>query len=268
MQTAATDAEEFLRSGDPTRALSALQSTIRQRPADAQLRVFLAQLLMVLGQWERAVQQLSVVGEMDASALPMVYTYRAAVQCELLRRAVFAGQRSPLVFGEPEGWIARLVQALGSDASGHHAEAAELRAHGFKEAIGTAGQINGQSFEWIADADSRLGPVLEAMIDGGYYWIPFGRIRRIVIEPPENLGDLVWTPAQFTWTNEGQVIGHIPTRYVGSEGADDELRLGRKTEWRPLGGEGFAGLGQRVLATDVDEVALLDVRELVFDAHS
>lgn len=265
MQTAAAEAEELLRAGDPIRALSALQSTIRQRPADPQLRVFLAQLLMVLGQWERAVQQLSVLGEMDASALPMVYTYRAAVQCELLRRAVFAGQRSPLVFGQPEGWIARLIQALTSDASGQQAESTESRERAFEEAAGTAGRINGQPFNWIADADTRLGPVLEAMLDGGYYWIPFQRIQRIVIEPPENLGDLVWTPAQFTWTNEGQSVGHIPTRYVGSEDADDALRLGRKTEWQALGGDGFAGLGQRVLTTDADEVALLDVREIIFE---
>ena len=35
------------------------------------------------------------------------------------------------------------------------------------------------AFEWIADADDRLGPVLEAIVNGRYYWVPFERVRRI-----------------------------------------------------------------------------------------
>jgi type VI secretion system protein ImpE len=58
-------------------------------------------------------------------------------------------------------------------------------------------------------------------------------------------------------------VGFIPTRYAGTETADDSaLRLARKTEWTPIGSEAFAGRGQRVLATSADEVPLLEVREL------
>jgi len=58
--------------------------------------------------------------------------------------------------------------------------------------------------------------------------------------------DLVWAPAQLTWTNGGEAMGMIPTRYPGSEqAADNALRLARKTQWQPLGDEQYAGLGQR-----------------------
>ena len=43
-------------------------------------------------------------------------------------------------------------------------------------AIHLRGSLNGQPFEWVADADSRLGPVMEAIINGRYYWVPFARL--------------------------------------------------------------------------------------------
>jgi hypothetical protein len=66
----------------------------------------------VQGNWERALTQLNVAGEMDASTLAMVQTYREAIRCELLRAEIFAGKRSPLIFGQPDEWLALLTQAL------------------------------------------------------------------------------------------------------------------------------------------------------------
>jgi type VI secretion system protein ImpE len=260
-------AEAKLRAGDLSGCLDDLQGDVRRDPGNLRLRVFLAQLLMVTGEWDRAVTQLSLVGEMDASALPMVHTYGSAMQCERLRRSVFRGERSPLVFGDPEPWIAALIEALALLGQGRTEQANSLRQQALEAAPTTAGTVNGTQFDWIADADSRLGPVLELVLNGSYYWLPVHRVRRITIEAPADLRDFVWLPAQFTWENGGEAMGLIPTRYVDSEdAADDALRLARKTEWRPIGEEAFSGIGQRVLATSAVEVPLLEVRELVLEA--
>jgi type VI secretion system protein ImpE len=258
-----SDADELFRDGDLNGCLAQLQGEVRRKPADAKLRTFLAQLLMVTGDWERALNQLEVLGELEAAALPMKHAYTAAIQCERLRAAVFSGDKSPLIFGDPQPWIALLVRALALQAKGQAAEAAALRAHALEEAPATAGAVNGESFEWIADADSRLGPVLEVLLNGAYYWVPFARIRRIVFDKPEDVRDLVWLPAQFTWSNDGQAMGLVPVRYAGTErSADAALCLSRKTLWRELGEDAFAGTGQRVLATSADELGLLQIREL------
>ena len=49
------NAEEYIQTGRLDEALAALQSEVRNQPADAKLRTFLFQLLCVLGQWERAM---------------------------------------------------------------------------------------------------------------------------------------------------------------------------------------------------------------------
>jgi type VI secretion system protein ImpE len=258
-----TAAEAKFKAGDLAGCLADLQNDVRADPANVKLRVFLAQLLMVSGDWDRAVTQLSLVGEMDAGALPMVHAYGSAIQCERLRKSVFRGEHSPLVFGDPEPWIAGMIQALASLGRGRSEEAAALRSQALEAAPTTAGTANGEAFDWIADADSRLGPVLEVLLNGAYYWVPIHRIGRIVIEPPEDLRDFVWLPAQFTWQNGGEALGLIPTRYAGSEDAEESaLRLSRRTEWRAIGEEAFSGLGQRVLATSAADIPLLEVREV------
>ncbi len=159
-------AEEHLKEGNVNGALSELTAAVRKNPSDPKLRVFLFQLLCVLGEWDRALTQLNVAGEMDPSTLAMVQTYREALQCEVLRSRVFAGRRAPLVFGDPEEWLALLMEALRGDAEGSHKRAREVRDRAFEAAPATSGTVNGEPFEWIADADPRLGPVLEAVVKG------------------------------------------------------------------------------------------------------
>ncbi len=255
-------AQQLIRDGDLTGALGALQDAVRKDAAKPQLRTFLFQLLSVQGQWNRALTQLNVTGELDAGALPMVQTYREAIQCEALREAIFAGQHAPHIFGQPQPWLAQLVEALRLDREAP-GQAAALRAQAFEQAPATAGSIDGERFEWLADADPRLGPVLEAIVNGRYFWIPFERIARIEIDAPTDLRDAVWTAANFTWANGAQTVGLIPTRYQGTLAAgDDALKLARRTEW-----QGDLPLGQRMFASDTADHALMDVRVIDFDVE-
>ena len=197
-------AEQSLKEGKVDEALADLKDQVRKDPADPKLRTFLFQMLTVVGDWGRALNQLKVVGEMDETALPMLQTYREAIQCEVLRKKVFAGETTPLVFGEPEEWIALLIESLNQFVAGRYKEAAGLRDQAFEAAPTTTGTIDDQAFEWIADADPRLGPVLEAVVNGRYYWIPFHRIREIRLEEPEDLRDMVWLPRSSSGPTEGR----------------------------------------------------------------
>lgn len=256
-------AEESLRSGKIAETLAEVQDQVRKDPSNPKHRVFLFQLLSLMGDWKRAMTQLSVLKDLDASTIPMTQAYGEAVKCEALRAEIFAGQRSPLLFGEPEQWVALMAEALRVGAEGKHTQAQELRAQAFEGAPATAGTIDGNAFAWIADADSRLGPLLEAVVNGRYYWIPFHRILSIDIEAPVDLRDLVWMPAHFAWANGGEAVGLIPTRYPGSESSEDtSIRMARKTDWVGAEGDCWLGLGQRMLATDEAEYPLMAVREI------
>jgi type VI secretion system protein ImpE len=264
------NAQELLRGGDIEQALARLQDQVRHDPANFKDRVFLFQILVVMGQWDRALTQLNVAGELDAIALAMVQTYREALRCEVFRQQVFAGKRVPVVFGQPQEWVAHLIESNRLLALGKAAESQVLREKAFEAAPArpgtiTVGEGDGQQFEWIADADPRLGPVLEGIINGRYYWVPFESVRVLQIDPPADLRDVVWMPAHFQWTNGGETVALLPTRYPGSESsADPQIRLARKTDWRAAAPDLHVGMGQRMLATDGGEYPLMEVRKIMF----
>lgn len=256
-------AEELLKSGDLGATLVALQNDVRAKASDAKLRTFLFQLLAVMGDWKRAITQLKVAAELDPAAMSMAQTYREGIICEVYREKVFSGEKDPLIFGEPQEWVALLIEALKVQAAGRAEDAASLRARAFDAAPALSGTLNGEPFEWIADADMRLGPVLEAIVNGRYFWLPFNMIRSIRAEAPADLRDSVWTPVNLTLRNGGDIVALIPTRYAGtaSNGSNAE-RLSRETSWTDVGAETFVGTGQRLLATDAGDTAIMDLRNL------
>ena len=257
------NAEQLIKNGRLTEALTALQQEIRDRPEDQRLRIFLFQINCVLGRLDKALNQLQVVASLSSESMLLAQIFQPVIACELLRREVFAGKHTPIIFGQPLEWMGLLVQANELSARGEYAAAAPLRDRALEAAPATSGTLNGTPFEWIADVDSRLGPMLEAIVDGKYYWVPFCRIKKIEIPKPSDLRDLVWTPAQFVWANGGAAPGHIPCRYPNSETSeDDALRLGRKTEWSAKADGYSLGLGQRVLATDQDDYPMLECRSV------
>lgn len=260
------NAEECIKAGNLDGALKALQAAVRDDPSKPELRTFLFQLLCVKGDWSRALTQLNVVADMDASTLLMAQTYRELLQCEAFRAEVFMGKRAPLLFGEPNAWLGTLMQALGEAHKGNGAEAGEIVMKAMDLAIARRGTIEGEPFDWLSDADMRLGPVFEIILNGKYYWVPMENVAEITFSEPEDLRDLVWLPVQIQWQNEGQSIGFMPTRYAGNATLDDpQSALARKTDWTDVGGNFYTGSGQRMFSSNQNEYSLLQTRKIVFD---
>ena len=238
----------------------------------------LFQLQAVRGQWEAARKQLHMVGELDPSEAVTVAGYGQLLAGMAQRERVFAGDRRPTILGEPPAWAAHQVEALRLAAAGEHEAAARLRDRAFELAPATPGQADGVAFEWLADADTRLGPVLEALVDGNYCWVPFERVRRIEVSEPSSLIDLVLTRADFTWDSGNTASGFVPTTYPAVDGSlgdgssgdggpariEARQRLARRTDWREQPGGAWWGHGQRLFATDAADLPLLQVRTIEF----
>jgi type VI secretion system protein ImpE len=265
-----TSPEELVREGNLPQALLGLQERVRRNPGSSVDRAFLFQLLAALGEWERAANQLKVLRDLDASALITVQIYWPAIQSELLRASVFSGATTPLLLGKPQQWMAMLLESLKRLSAGEFAAASILRKEAMDAAPARGGTINGERFEWIADSDPRLGPCLEMIVDGKYYWTPITNVQALRMEAPTDLRDLIWAQATVTWANGGQVPALLPVRYPGCESssATDAHRLSRRTDWIQQPNETFLGLGQRILVTDAGEYPFLEVRELLVSADA
>lgn len=258
-------AETLLQAGDPHGAQEALQDQVKKQPTDAKLRVFLFQLMVVNGQWKRAQAQLEIAGQLDSTADPMVQAYRDVINCEMHREAVFEGKSKPLIFGEPEEWVALMVEAQQAFSRGDTELFSKLNEQAFEQAESRSGKINDESFDWLADADQRFGPIFEFMFNGQYYWVPMARVSKLHTEKPTDLRDLVWLPAEVTWTNGGKLMVMIPVRYPRLEGVSGTCLLSRRTDWLSRADDLVEGTGQRIFATDQNDYSVLQVRSIEFD---
>lgn len=260
--------QEALRDGDLDACRAALTEQVKANPGDARHRAFLSQLFMVQGEWDRARKQLDMLGSLDAAALDLVSDYTAALKAEAVRTDVMSGKKAPSIMGEPSAWIAKLVEALRLDAAGASSQAYDLRQEAFAEAPASPGEADGTRFAWLSDADQRFGPVLEAVMNGEYHWIPFEAVGSIDFEPPKDLRDVVWSVGILRLVNGGEWPVLVPTRYPGSDtvsGGEPGHALSRRTDWDVLHEDHYKGIGQRMLTTDAADLALLDLRSITFD---
>lgn len=243
-----------------------LKEEVRKAPAHIELRVRLFALHCVLGRWDKALMDLDVVKNLDASWTLPAQMYQSLLGAELLRREVFAGRVKPAIMGEPDPWVGWNVQAFALEAEGKVAEAVDLRNEAWASAPEHKCLVDGRACQWLSDADRRLGPVLEVVLDGKYFWIPYGQLRKIEVTPPEFLVEVVWVPAKLTLQGGAELAGHLPARYPGTEDASDgEICLGRRTDWLTNAPGSSRPLGQKMLESEAEEFGLLECRSIEFE---
>ncbi|KAF0812118.1 hypothetical protein IGB42_03395 [Andreprevotia sp. IGB-42] len=257
--------DKLIKQGELEQALNQIQDVVRNAPSYPPHRVVLIQLLLALGQWDRAEKQLQQLEQTDREYTRFCQTYLGALRGERQRLAVFQGDAAPQMGDEPPQWLVMQINAFLMERTKAHRAAVTERQHAAESAPAVRGEVDGTPFEWLADADPRLGPVVEAMLDGQYHWLQQSDIRQIDFFATQTLMDLIWRQATIT-THDG--VAHpalIPARYPESPNADARYALCRATDWLNVGSDGWQGIGQRVLGTEEAEYGLLDIKLIRFE---
>lgn len=230
-------AREHFNAGRLESAIEALGVELRSNPTDTQRRVFLFELLIFTGQYDRAEKQLDVLSKGGPDNELAVLPYRAAILGERVREHMFQT----------------------SDFPSSPAPAP------------VSGTLNGRPFSSIEDADERVGARLEIMAGGKYMWIPLAYVQTMHLEPPQHLRDLRWMPARLSTSAKlkdmelGEVL--LPTLSpLAWKLEDPELRLGRAADWEELPSGEFSPIGQKLLRVDGELMPLLEVRDLIISS--
>ncbi|WP_158784715.1 type VI secretion system accessory protein TagJ [Pantoea sp. BAV 3049] len=252
--------------------LTRVESEIKSRPADADLRATFVQLLCLAGNWARANTQLKSWLALKPQAKPTVTLLEQAIQGEMQRAAVFAGQAQPVMPGEAFSWAENLLSALQAEAEGDSGKAEALRAEAFAAADLNPGCVTlenaeeQQAVDWLMDGDGRLGPVCELIVNGKYTWLPFAAVSEFRFQAPASVTDLVWRHTLVRLIDGSEQVCQLPVRYPFDHEAPDTLRLASVTEWTVLdsAGEQFTGHGQKTWLSADGDYPLLSLDALTF----
>jgi type VI secretion system protein ImpE len=258
--------KELIRAGRLSEARQHLTEAVRSSPADLGLRTLLFQVLAFCGEWDKAEKQLGVVASQDPAKETGVQVYLNLVQAERERLEVARLKRRPAFLPEAPPYLELYLAAWERVVQQQFEEADEACEQIRAQRPLLTGRLNGRRFSGFRDTDSFLSCFLELFVQSQYVWVPFEALRELLIVPPKTLFDLIWLPVRISTSVGGQTAGYTPVVYPQSFDHEDErVKMGRMTEWLPLGG-GFArGCGQHVYEVGEEEVALLDLRELVFE---
>jgi type VI secretion system protein ImpE len=258
------NASDLYKQGKLPEAIEAQLRLVKEKPADHGQRLFLFELLAFAGDLDRAQRQIDAVqyGELELDAA--VLAYRKLLDSERLRRRLFSESLIPKFFGEPPEHIRLRLEAVNRLRENRPAEAAEVLAKAAGACPDRKGNLNGKPFQSLRDCDDLFASVLEVMAQGQYYWVPLDQVESVTMNAPKAPRDLLWAPARLEMKDSAGNV-HLPLLYPGShEHSDNQVKLGRMTDWKSAEGGPVQGVGARVFLVDEDAMSLLDWRELVF----
>jgi type VI secretion system protein ImpE len=257
-------ASELFKQGRLKEAIDAQLQEVKAQPADHGRRLFLFELAAFAGDLDRARRQIDAVSY-DAPELQLaVGNYRQLLDAEQKRRRLLSESLAPkFLMDQPEHARVRL-EAINRIREGRHADAAELLNQANAGADSLKGTLNGKAFTGLRDADDLFGTVLEVLAKGEYFWVPLEQVEALALNAPAFPRDLIWLPARLTLQDgqEGEVF--LPALYPGShEHSDDQVKLGRATDWKQAEGGPVLGAGARTFLVGEDGSALTEWREVL-----
>lgn len=259
------EAKQLLDSGDLTGAIEAALRTVKASPTDIPARTFLFELSCFAGDWARAEKQLEVIGHQDANAMIGSLIYKQCVEAEKKRAKFFEGSVKPEFLADPPDYVYGLLTANNRLREGKTDEAREILDKVEEERPALACTVNGTEMSDFRDYNDATSSILEVFIKDSYVWVPIEQVVSIKFFEPKSLRDLFWIQAELETDNgtNGEVF--LPTLYEGSfKSDDDQVRLGRMTDWRDAGSEIYLGEGMRVFWMDGSDRPVLDLKTVEF----
>jgi protein involved in temperature-dependent protein secretion len=195
--------------------------------------MFLFELLLIEGEWERAARQLAP-----------------------LRGESLASERAGLT-------LAQALEAEAARSAWYHEHAASDDVAAEQPVTVT---LNGQACAALIDSDPLVNAQLELFHAGHYLRVPLCKVASLRMEAPTQLWQTIWIPAVVRRTSdtEAESLGRVllPTRtWLSHRDADADVRQGRTTVWRDDVG-GARPFGQKVFLTESGDISLLDIRSL------
>lgn len=255
------DPKELIKAGKLVEARENLVGEVKTSPGDTGKRTLLFQILALLGEWDKALRHLDMIGSQDPARAIHVQTCKNLILAEKERSEVCSLKQLPSFLPETPPYLDTYYEALKNIRSENSEKAAGLFSSIQRPVV--SGTVNDKPFEGICDTDTFVHAFIEAFVHERYVWIPFEYIRELNVSEPKNLFDLIWIQAGIT-TWEGLSLNcYLPVLYPETFlHEDDQVRLGRLTKWTPLAGSFFKGHGQHVYQAGEEDISILEIRNI------
>ena len=258
-----TEAGRLFRQGRLTDAIDAASKAVKQAPADVGRRVLLAEFLLFAGEFERADTLLDAAAALEPGAMLVIAEFRQLLRAATARRQVVREDRVPEFLKAPTESETHLLRALVAIRAGDLAAAANAAQAAEAARPAVSGIRDGTRFADFRDADDLISGSFEVLTTTGkYFWIPIDQVESIEFHPPQRPRDLFWRRCGMTVRDGPDGDVYLPSVYDTATAVNDDLRLGRATDWSAA--MPIRGSGQRVFLVGDDGVPINELGTVDF----
>jgi type VI secretion system protein ImpE len=259
------EAKTLLESGNLKGATEAALSMVKAKPTDASARIFLFELSIFAGDWERARRQLDVIGHQDTNAMIGSKIYEQCIIAEGKRADFFAKGAKPEFLATPPDYVYGILAANNKLREGNLKEAREILDQVEDQRPAFAARVNGEDVADFRDYNDLTSGILEVIIKDSYVWVPFEQIEKIKFDAPKSQRDYFWRQATLETDNGTNGDVFIPALYNDSwRSPDDAIRLGKAADWRDISENIYVGEGAKLFAAGADHKTIFDLNEIEF----
>ncbi|MHC4398298.1 MAG: type VI secretion system accessory protein TagJ [Planctomycetota bacterium] len=259
-------AKEHYQAGRLDDAVAAAAEEVKRHPTDVDRRGFLAELLCFTGELERADKHLDAMGHQNPEAIPGISMFRQLIRAEQARQQFFDEGRMPEFLDKPDERLRLHLEASIRIREGNDGEAAEFLGQAEQKRPKVSGTAGDEPFDDLRDLDDLTASYFEVLTSTGkYYWIPMERVETMECHAPVRPRDLLWRRVHMVVCGgpDGEVF--LPALYAGSHTeSDDQMRLGRATDWSGGDGTPARGRGQRTFLLGDQDHGILTLGNLTF----
>lgn len=251
-------------AGQLSEAIDAMSAEVKSKPTDQARRGFLAELLCIAGDLERADKQLDVLSNQDPQAAAGLGLFRQLVRAEQARQQFYSEGRVPEFLIPPDDQLRVYLEASVLLRDNQPGQAAERLHEAEEKRAPLAGVCNGEPFEDMRDLDDLTACIFEILTNNGkYFWVPMHSVLSVEFQPPEHPRDVLWRQAHLSVKDgpDGEVF--FPAIYAETgDTPSDQARLGRSTDW--IGGDGapVRGQGQRTFLIGSADRTIMELETL------
>ncbi|MCC5825384.1 type VI secretion system accessory protein TagJ [Alkalimonas sp.] len=252
--------KESIVQGHLLEARQRLETLLKDDPLSLDLRSMYVELLCVLGELEKADQQLDMMVRQHPDCLMGAVNLRQLIRAQTARQDFYQGGMTATLFAEADASFEALLSLHLALREGQIA-AAEQAAQQLESLRQPAQfELNGETVQEIRDLDDSLAGYLELLgTDGKFYLAKFSEIESLELQPVKSIIDMAWRRVNISIVDGPQGEAFLPVCYIAS--SKELSRLGRETDWHEHGDHLVTGLGQKMLLVNDQAMPLTQLRQ-------
>ncbi|MBB3610139.1 type VI secretion system accessory protein TagJ [Rhizobium sp. BK602] len=243
-------------------AIELVKSHLKTAPSDRQARNLYIDLLVLVGDYERADAQCNLASTFAPDDVMGFAMLRNQLRAMAARAAWFTDAATP-DFPQGPSDLDKAALKLGIAHRQGSAQDTKAALEALEEVRGERPMIwNGKPVSDFRDLDDRIPHALEVIMSGGgYLWVDFAKIASVDIEPIARPRDLAFRRAELQLVDGASAPVLLPAIYHGTP-AEGKLLLGRETDWVDEASGITIGRGQKCFLAGDELVSFHDAVKL------